>query len=127
MKKILFFIFTISSAALANSELVQGSEEIKEILKQNNNYEPNYLSLFLGLFFVIGLVYLTGIIYQKLTKVKLSQQINETNKVQIISTTSLGQNKALHVIKINNEYSLIGATQNNISFLKDIKQIETEG
>ena len=85
-------------------------------------YEPNYFSLFLGLFFVIGLVYLTGIVYQKLTKVKLSQQENELNKIQIVSTTSLGQNKALHVIKINDEYSLIGATQNNITFLKDIKQ-----
>ena len=123
MKKILFCLSMISTAALANSELYQGSEEIKEVLKQNNSmYEPNYFSLFLGLFFVIGLVYLTGIVYQKLTKVKLSQQENELNKIQIVSTTSLGQNKALHVIKINDEYSLIGATQNNISFLKDIKQ-----
>ncbi|MBQ2984010.1 MAG: flagellar biosynthetic protein FliO [Candidatus Gastranaerophilales bacterium] len=123
MKKILFCLSIISTAALANSELYQGSEEIKEVLKQNNSmYEPNYFSLFLGLFFVIGLVYLTGIVYQKLTKVKLSQQENELNKIQIVSTTSLGQNKALHVIKINDEYSLIGATQNNISFLKDIKQ-----
>ncbi len=123
MKKILFCLSIISTAALANSELYQGSEEIKEVLKQNNNmYEPNYFSLFLGLFFVIGLVYLTGIVYQKLTKVKLSQQENELNKIQIVSTTSLGQNKALHVIKINDEYSLIGATQNNITFLKDIKQ-----
>ena len=123
MKKILFCLSIISTAALANSELYQGSEEIKEVLKQNNSmYEPNYFSLFLGLFFVIGLVYLTGIVYQKLTKVKLSQQENELNKIQIVSTTSLGQNKALHVIKINDEYSLIGATQNNITFLKDIKQ-----
>ena len=81
----------------------------------------------MGLFFVIGLVYLTGIVYQKLTKVKLNQENNEQNKIQIVTTTSLGQNKTLHVIKINNEYSLIGATQNNISFLKDIKQNDFEG
>ena len=50
MKKILFCLSIISTAALANSELYQGSEEIKEVLKQNNSmYEPNYFSLFLGL------------------------------------------------------------------------------
>ena len=32
MKKILFCLSIISTAALANSELYQGSEEIKEVL-----------------------------------------------------------------------------------------------
>lgn len=124
MKKILFILFSTSNFAFANSELYQGNDEIKEVLSQNNMYEPNYFSLFLGLFFVIGLVYLTGILYQKLTKVKLSKEENDTLKAQIISSTSLGQNKAIHVIKINDEYSLIGATQNNITFLKDIKRVD---
>ncbi len=88
---------------------------------KNTTYEPNYFSLFLGLFLVIFLVYLTGYIYQKLIKLNTSKYDNfKNNKIEIISTTPLGQNKALHIIKINDEYSLIGASQNNISFLKDI-------
>ena len=47
---------------------------------------------------------------------------DEFNKADIISTTSLGQNKNLHVIKINGEYSLIASTQHNITYIKDIKQ-----
>ena len=40
-----------------------------EILEQN--WEPNYFTLIFGLFLVIALIYLVGIIYQKLVKIKL--------------------------------------------------------
>jgi len=121
LKKTLLIIFScfFTSPSFATSELYSGSEEIKEVLNQNI-YEPNYFVLFLSLFLVIILIYLTGIVYNKLTKIKLTNNQDETNKIEIISTTSLGQGKNLHIIKINNEYSLIGATQNNINFLKEI-------
>ena len=102
------------------SELYAENEEIKQALN-NNIYEPNYFSLFFGLFVVIGLVYLTSYIYQKLIKVKVTPQETNPYNIEILSTTSLGQNKSLHVVKTNGKYCLIGATQNNITFLKDIE------
>ena len=102
------------------SELYAENEEIKQALN-NNMYEPNYFSLFFGLFVVIGLVYLTSYIYQKLIKVKVTPQETNPYNIEILSTTSLGQNKSLHVVKTNGKYCLIGATQNNITFLKDIE------
>ncbi len=120
MKKKVFFLFNILLyVSCLAAELNMEDEEIKSALS-HNNYEPNYFSLFLGLFLVIALIYLTGYIYQKLIKVKINQEDDETNKPQILSTVSLGQGKNLHIVKINNEYILIGATQNNISYLKDL-------
>ena len=113
----IFNILTLS--CYAASDLYSENEEIKNALSQNM-YEPNYLSLFLGLFLVVGLIYLTGYIYQKLTKVKMNSVDDLLNKPEIISTTPLGQGKNIHVVKINDEYILIGATQNSINFLKNL-------
>lgn len=95
------------------------NEELKSALN-HNNYEPNYFTLLVGLFLVIFLIYITGYVYQKLTKIKIHTKDDETNKPIILSTTSLGQGKNIHIIKINDEYMLIGATQNNITFLKNL-------
>ena len=64
------------------------------------------------------------VIYQKMTKINLKSNDEFINKAQIISTTSLGQGKSLHVIKIGEKSCLIGSTQNNITFLKDIELTE---
>ena len=108
---------TVSFAA---SELYAENEEIKQALN-NNMYEPNYFSLFFGLFVVISLVYITSYVYQKLIKVKINQDDTDIYKIDILSTTSLGQNKSLHIIKANGKCMLIGAAQNNITFIKDIE------
>lgn len=116
-----FLVINLLTIQCLASEIFSNSENIENTLK-SSSYEPNYFSLFLGLFLVIALVYLTGFIYQKLIKLNIKQSADTAlNKINIISTTTLGQGKALHVIKVNNEYSLIGVCQNNISHLKDIK------
>ena len=78
-----------------------------------------------GLLFVVALIYITGIMYKKLTKIKLDGSKEEKYAIQLISTTSLGQNKNLYIIKTDNKYSLIGATQNNISYLRDLGEDNT--
>ena len=119
MKKIIFSVFAINNIAFASSDLFSNSEAIKDVLSKNV-YEPNYFTMILGLFVVILMIYITGFIYQKLTKVKLAK-VNANNKAQVISTTTLGQGRNLHVVKIGKEYCLLGSTQNNITFLKDVK------
>ncbi|MBR2069653.1 MAG: flagellar biosynthetic protein FliO [Candidatus Gastranaerophilales bacterium] len=113
MKKIfaVFILFILSANA-------QG--ELDEVLSRNS-YEPNYVGMLLGLFVVIGLVYLTGIIYKKLIGIKIcAPNENDKYSIQIVSSASLGQNKNLIIVKVNSKYTLIGATQNSITFIKDI-------
>lgn len=116
MIKRLATFFLLNSVVFAQAT----SEEIKEVLSKNT-YEPNYFSMILGLFVVVGLIYLTGYLYQKLIKIDIKPKDAYLNKAQIISTTSLGQGRNLHVIKIGQEACLIGSTQNNITYIKDIK------
>ncbi len=121
-----FFIilnFLILKAS-AESDLYRQNEELSEVLAQNP-YEPNYFTLLLGLFIVICLIYITGFVYQKLIKVKMNNT-EIANKISVISTTSLGQGKNLHVIKLNGKYSLIGATNNNICHIKDFDEQEID-
>ena len=119
-KFVIIALNLLTAASFAASELYAENEEIKQALN-NNMYEPNYFSLFFGLFVVISLVYITSYVYQKLIKVKINQDDTDIYKIDILSTTSLGQNKSLHIIKANGKCMLIGATQNNITFIKDIE------
>lgn len=126
MKKILVFSFLFTIKSFANEQVLDKSEEVSKILAQNA-YEPNYFSMILGLFLVVGLIYLTGFLYQKLTKTTIQNKDVFLNKAQVISTTSIGQGRNLHVIKIGDSACLIGSTQNNITFIKDIElQNETK-
>lgn len=121
MLRVLFILNIFCLSAYAESELYSQNEELKTALAQNM-YEPNYFSLLLGLFLVIGLIYLTGLVYQKLIKVKIDDSDDIINKIDIVSTTSLGQGKSLHIIKLNGVYSLIGATAQNITHIKDFTE-----
>ena len=94
-------------------------EELSKALS-HSNYEPSYFGMLFGLFIVIALVYVTGILYKKLTKIRLSSDSDDEFNIQVVTSTSLGQNKNLFVVKVKDKYSLIGATQNNITYIKDL-------
>ena len=119
MKKILILNF-LSTMCFAQDEVINKTEEVSKILAQDV-YEPNYFGMILGLFLVVGLIYITGFLYQKLTKASIINNDLYLNKAQVISTTSIGQGRNLHVVKIGNKACLIGSTQNNITFLKDVE------
>ena len=120
MKKIFLFNLFLTLKCFAQDEILSKSEQVNEILSKNA-YEPNYFSMIVGLFVVVGLIYLTGFLYQKLTKSSVINESYALNKAQIISTTSIGQGRNLHVVKIGKNACLIGSTQNNITFIKDIE------
>ena len=120
-----FFIFSfLNSVCFAALEIQSENVELKDALSKNA-YEPNYFSMLFGLFVVVLLVYLTGFLYQKLIRIKICDNNNiESNKPLVVSNTPLGQGKNLYVIKINDNYCLIGVTQHNITFIKDINSEE---
>lgn len=120
LSKLFLMLNMLSLTCFAASDLYNNSEEIKQALSQNP-YEPNYFSMIFGLFLVILLIYLTGFLYQKLTKINIkNDDENIANKIYVVSNTPIGQNKNLYVIKVNEQHILIGATQNNITYIKDL-------
>jgi flagellar biogenesis protein FliO len=117
----LFFI----QAAQASEEYI--SPELRSSLKQNA-YEPNFFGVAFSLFVVICLIYLTGIIYQRLIKVnpKYLKGTNDATldetELNIISSKSLGQHKGLHVVEVNNSILVLGSTPHNITLLKEFEK-----
>ena len=92
---------------------------------QSVGQEPNFISVFFSLLFVILLIYATGIIYTKLNKVgfrTMKKQMGDIDpsRVSVISTTPLGSNKTLHVVELDGKRMLIGASTNSIDLIKDL-------
>lgn len=131
MKKISILILGIfmfsAQAAFCLTDTV--SPELEQSLKTHTN-EPNFMTIIFALVVVISLIYLTGLIYSKLNivgaKTVQAQLKNyDLSKVVVISTTQLGQGKNLHVIELNSQRYLIGATPNAISLIKELEEIPT--
>ena len=121
MIKKTIMLFLLNSIVYAQAT----EDEIKNVLN-NSTYEPNYWGMILGLFTVVAMIYLTGFLYQKLTKFNVVNKDAYLNKAQVISTTSLGQGRNLHVVKIGNSACLLGSTQNNITYIKDVEIVELQ-
>ena len=112
-----------SLAAQASS--VSTTSDVTNNLTQNVGQEPNFMSVIFSLFFVILLIYATGIIYAKLNKAGLNtlkKHIgdNDDSRVTVISTTPLGTNKTLHVVELDGKRMLLGASSNSIELIKDL-------
>lgn len=92
---------------------------------QNVGQEPNFLSIIFSLLIVIVLIYITGIVYAKLNKFGMSAlktdraELNSL-RVSVLSTTSLGNNKTLHVVELDGKRMLLGASSSSIMLLKDL-------
>ena len=123
----LFLVLNFLTVSAFCEEVI--SSENQEISKAINqiSYEPNWFGLLFGLLMVIALIYFTGFIYQKMIKVNLSNRKLDDIRADILSTTSLGQGRNLHVVKVGDKNILIGATQNNITYIADVGNIKTQG
>lgn len=128
MNKFLFLVITfISTVQWGFCAIEATSPELSQSLKTHSN-EPGIMSIAFALLFVICLIYGTGILYQKLNivgakTVKEQLKNHDMNSVVVLSTTQLGQGKNLHVIEINNQQLLIGATPSSISLIKELSSI----
>lgn len=101
------------------------SEELRSTLNQNV-HETNIFGVILSLIIVLGLIYATSYLYQKL--IKINSKITKTdiiegkNEFKILSGATLGQGKFLHAVEVNDTYLILGSTANNISLLKEFSK-----
>ena len=113
------------AAAQASSVSTVDPSQTVDTVSHTVGNEPNILTVVFSLIFVIILIYATGIIYAKLNSTGLKalrKQMGEqdNSKATVISTTSLGGNKTLHVVELDGKRMLIGASINGIHLIKDL-------
>ena len=104
---------------------------LESMLSHGTIHEGGIIRSLVSLAIVIGLIYLTAWIYKNLNKFntqKFSQKTTESeiNKFKLVSAQSLGANKSLNVVEINNKYLVLGVTQHNINLLTEFDKFELE-
>ncbi|MDD3150047.1 MAG: flagellar biosynthetic protein FliO [Candidatus Gastranaerophilales bacterium] len=98
---------------------------ITDALASKNTYEPNMFSLVLSLTIVIVLIIITGWLFIKFNKflpeiLKKKADFDNSNKINILSTTNLGNNKSLHIIEVKNRQFLVGSTVNEVNLIAEV-------
>ena len=125
MKKLficMMFLFLSNSSCFAITS-------INDIIRDYSSHDTNIFTVLGSLTFVIALIYLTGIIYTKLnvfnSKIaKKNKKFDFEDKVIVLSTTPLGNNKSLSVVEVNGKKMLIGVTQTSVTVLKDLGDVK---
>lgn len=106
---------------------LEDQKRYKELRKQSaeNTSLLSPAKVFSNLIVLILLLLALAWAYKKYGKDVLSKvaAVRPVNKysINVLSSASVGQGKYLHVVEVGGDKILIGATANNISFLKDIK------
>ena len=106
-----------------------GMCSVDGILAQQTPHETSILNVVGALAFVIGLIFLTGLIYTKLNVVgsnlaKKTRNNEIEDKVIVLSSTHLNNNQSLHVVEVNGKKLLLGATQSSVTVLKDLGEVK---
>lgn len=132
MRKYLFLaIVFMSTSRLAFGADEAFSQELSGSLKVHSG-EPSIFSIIFALFFVICLIYITGIVYSKLNlvganTVKKQLKDYDLSHVVVLSTTQLGQGKNLHVVEVDKKKLLIGAAPNSVNLVKELGEKSESG
>ncbi len=125
MKKLSSFILGImllSSCAYAIPEVL--TEPMKEVLKQAPAM-PSIANVVLSTLFMVLIIYVVAFTYQKLNSYNSkrfsdqSEKALNLNKMKITNCLSLGPNKCLYIVEVNEKFLVVGSTQTQINLLKE--------
>lgn len=125
MRKIINFIFILiltSNAQVMADEVLPSS--MTRVLKHSADI-PGLFHIILSTLFMVVFIYAIAIIYHKLSKFNAKKfsgcedKLQNLNKLKLINSMSLGPNKSLHVVEINNKFLVVGSTQTSINLLKE--------
>lgn len=116
-------LFLVSLLSVQSAFADSIPDSMKSALKNSSSDMPSLLNLVISLAVVIGLIYLTGWIYQKLNKINRTKlkdmELLERHNFKILSSLALGQHKYLHAVEINGKVLVLGSTPDSISLLKE--------
>ncbi len=120
------------NSAQTISSIVDEEKKFQE-LRQESQKNTSLFSpakVFSNLITLIFILMVIAWLYNKygkdtMEKVLAVKKINRNN-INILSSSAIGQGKYLHIVEVDGEKILIGATANNISFLKELKNTKEE-
>ena len=126
MKKV-FVTLLMLLVSMDRAFAVNLPDAMKQSMAQDYS-APSILNLVLSLIFVIALIYITGWVYTKLNIVnrknlgKISDLNKDNTRFNVLQSMSLGQQRHLYSIEMNNKILLIGSTPSHISLIKEFNK-----
>ena len=115
-----FFVFLATTGAAF-------AVNLPDAMKQSMSHDygiPSVMNLVLSMIFVIALIYITGWVYTKLNIVnrknigKITESDNNMH-FNVIQSMSLGQQRHIYSVEMNNKILLIGSTPSHINLIKE--------
>ena len=126
MKKLLISLFMLLGV-VNSSFAVEIPDVMRNTMSQDVVGLPSLLHLVISMVLVITLIYITGWIYTKLNIVnrqnlKKINKDDDSNRFTVIQSMPLGQQRYLYALEIKNKILLVGATQSQITLLKEFEK-----
>lgn len=125
MKK---FGLLLATAFLFNFLKADAAETLSEPMKQllsRSPEIPGISHIILSTALMVAFIYIMAIAYHKLSAFNnkrfsnMNDKILNLNKLKLVNSMSLGANKSLHVVEINNKFLVLGSTPASINLLKE--------
>lgn len=97
---------------------------MKQMLKHSPAV-PSIAHIVFSTFLMVIIIYIMAIAYHKLSAFNIKKfscvddKLLNLNKFKLISSMSLGANKTLHVVEINNKFLVVGSTPTSVTLLKE--------
>ncbi|MEI8378174.1 MAG: flagellar biosynthetic protein FliO [bacterium] len=115
---------TLQNAPEVSSAIEQDEDKSLAEFKKQNKADLDVVRVFSNLLALIVIMLALAWLYKKygknfLSKTMIAQNLNK-NSIHIVSTAPIGQNKYLHIVEVGQERILIGATNTNISLIKNL-------
>ena len=123
------FISKINKINEKNQSLSKGSIDKNNIQEEKGN---DFLKTFSSLSIVLLLIFVFAWVYARVKGINptaiLTGKFSEKNmnRFNVLSTSTLGQGKDIHLVEINGKQLVIGSTANNINLLTEIPPEEIE-
>jgi len=123
MNKFLVSLFCLFMYAQQTMAVVTIPDSMKNAMK-GTPQTPGLFNIVASLLIVIVMIYVVGWVYTKLSHINSKSifkapKLVEKNKPKIISGITLGQNRNLYVVELNNKYLVLGVTPNNVNLIKE--------
>ena len=111
-------------AKLLRAQEVNQASQITDVNEPNTRSVSSLLfETFIGLAIVIGLIFLTVYIMKRLQSSKWGQDSANQLDLEVIQTKMIGPQQRLVIVRVQNEFILLGVTQENISIVKQIDSV----
>lgn len=125
MIRLVSFLFVLFIANPVFATTIDVLPSQMKVALKNTAVIPSISHVVISTFLMVVIIYLIAFLYQRLSAFNarkfaiIDEKPISINKMKIVNSLSLGANKALFIVEVNDKFLVLGSTNNNISLVKE--------